>query len=161
MNKMKKITSIGATVLAIGVISIAGYAGSLYYTSGEALAGVTEENVESVFATEAEKTDELKQESLEAKKENLNNQVKAGTITQEKADTIIKAIEENKEDCDGTGGKRIGRGEGAKFGSNGLGQGLGGSNRGKGIGQGQNQGQGQRGQGGIRLKDGTCNTLVE
>lgn len=182
MKKFRKVFTIGAIVLAMGVTSVAGFAVSLYKTPAEAVAGLTERTVESVIlerqetnktygtiADEAGKLDEFKKESIEMKKDNLNAQVKAGTITQEKADTIIKAIEENQVNCDGTGSEKIGQKEGAKFGSNGLGQGLKGANRGQGqgqaAGQGQKQGQGQRqgqagqgqGQGGMRLQDGTCN----
>lgn len=180
MKNFRKVFTIGAIVLAMGVTSVAGFAASIYKTPAEAVAGLTERTVESVMAErqetnktygaiadEAGKLDEFKKESIEMKKDNLEAQVKAGRITQEKADTIIKAIEENQVNCDGTGSEKIGQRENAQFGSNGLGQGLKGANRGQGQGQaggqgqrqgeGKQQGKGGQGQGGMRLQDGTCN----
>lgn len=119
MKKIKKGVTIGAIVLAMGVTSIVGFASSV-----------------------DEGATQFKQERIEVKKDHLNAQVKAGTISQEKADEIMKAIEENRVDCDGTGSARIGQREGARFGSKGLGHG-------RGMGQGRN---------GNRLQDGTCLT---
>lgn len=166
MKNFKKIATAGAIAIAIGATSITGFASSTYKTPADVAAGVTEKSVESIMterqetnksfgtiAAEAGKLEEFKKESIEMKKDNLETQVKEGKITQEKADTIIKAIEEKQVDCDGRGSERIGRKEGARFGSNGLGQGLG--NKGQGKGQGQGRGQG-RGQGGMRLQDGSC-----
>lgn len=163
MKNFRKILTIGAVVLAMGVTSVVGFAASNYDSPAEAVAGLTGRTVESVvsqrqeenttygqIASDAGKLDEFKKESLEMKKDNLKSQVEAGRITQEKADEILKAIEENQGHCDGTGSGKIGQGHGARFGSNGEGQGLRGSNRGQGHGH---HGQGQ---GGMRLQDGTC-----
>ena len=57
--------------------------------------------------------------------------MEAGTITKEKADEIIAAIEQNQANCDGTGSARIGKSLGAGFGcgnGNGKAQGLGKAN---------------------------------
>lgn len=186
MKNFRKVMTVGAIVFAIGVTSVAGFAASIYKTPAEAVAGLTEQTVESVIAerqvsnksygtiaAEAGKLDEFKKEIIEIKKANLKTQVEAGKLTQEKADTIIKAIEENQVNCDGTGTEKIGQKEGLRFGSNGLGQGLGngakdGQRKGQAEGQGQRQGQRQgkgqaegRGQGGIRLQDGTCYNAAE
>ncbi len=162
MKNLKKMTTIGAVVLAMGVTSATGFAASIYKTPAEAAAGLTGRTVESVIAErqETNKTygtiagnlDEFKKENIEMKKDNLEVQVSEGRITQEKADTIIKKVEENQENCDGTGSEKIGQNEGAKFGSNGAGQGLGNSNRSQGKGQGQ---------GGMKLQDGSCYTPAE
>lgn len=76
-----------------------------------------------------------KAERLEIKKERLADQVKAGVFTQEEADAIIKSIEENQVNCDGTGTAKIGQKMGAKFGSQGKGMG----NGGRGLGMCTNQ----------------------
>lgn len=181
MKNLKKVITVGTLVLAIGVTSATGFAASAYNTPAETVAGLTGQTVENVvaqrqetnktygaIAAEAGKLEEFKKENFEMKKDSLNAQVKEGRITQEKADGIIKAIEENQVNCDGTGSKGIGQREGARFASNGLGQGLGNEakprqGRGQGEVKGQgNKGQGQgRGQGGMRLQDGTCYTPAE
>lgn len=171
MKKLKKIATIGFMVLAISAVSVTAFAASKYNTPAEAVAGLTGRTVESVteervesdktygsIASEADKLDEFKAEMLQMKKDKLAAQVAAGNITQERADEIIAAIEENLENCDGTGSGRIGRNMGAMFGSKGEGQGNGGANRGNGMGRGQGRGMGQgRGQGKI-LGMGACVT---
>lgn len=75
---------------------------------------------------------------LEMKKDKLIVQLEAGRITQEQADLILKEVEEMRLNCDGSGGNRIGQKLGAKFGSDGLGQGFGGEKRGQGQGRNRN-----------------------
>jgi hypothetical protein len=153
MTKLKKFVSIGAMVLLVSATSLTAFAASNYSTPAEALAGLTGKTVESVIAektetgktygtiaNEAGKLTEFKTEMLEVKKDILAKKVQAGTITQEKANEIIAAIEKNQTTCDGTGSAKIGKSLGAGFGcSNGNAQG-------KGQGQGNNnaQGRGQR-----------------
>lgn len=173
MKNLKKTLAVGTMVLALGTASTTVFAAANYKTPAEAVAGITGRTVESVIAervetgktygtiaAEAGKLDEYKTESLEMKKDNLNAQVAAGTITQEKADTIIKAIEENQVVCDGTGVAKIGQNLGAKFNSNGTGQGTGCTNRSAetGIGQGRGAVASGRGMGvgGMGLQDGSC-----
>ena len=157
MTNLKKIITVGTMVLAIGATSITAFAASSYKNNAEVAAALTGRTVDSVtaerkdsgntygtIAKEAGKLEEFKKESLEMKKDNLKAQVAAGKMTQEKADAIIKALEENQANCDGTGTAKIGQKMGAKFGSNGQGQGTGGQNKGQGMGRGQGQGQGQR-----------------
>ncbi len=152
MKNYKKMLTAGTIALAMGVTSITAFAAAQYKTPAEAAAGLTGRTLESVIAertdagktygtiaSEAGKLNEFKTEVLEIKKDNLAAQVAAGTITQEKADAIIAAIEENQASCDGTGSARIGRSMGAKFGSNGTGLGTGGANRGSGMGRGQGE----------------------
>lgn len=129
MKNLKKILAIGALVMAIGGTSVIG------------------------FADETVNLDNIKKDRIEMKKEQLNARVEAGTITQEQADEIIKAIEENQKLCDGTGTNKIGHKLGAKFGSNGLGQGK---NLGGQLGQGPGQGHC-----GMRFQDGTRNITAE
>jgi hypothetical protein len=81
------------------------------------------------------------------KKEFLKAQVAAGKMTQEEADEILAAIAENQATCNGTGGAKVGKLNGARFGSNGAGRGNGNGFRG---GNGQGKGSGQR------LQNGSC-----
>ncbi len=157
MKKLGKIFAVSAIVLAIGASSASVFAASIYKTPAEAVAGITGRTVASVttervetgktygtIASEAGKLDAYKVESLEMKKDLLKAQVAAGTITQAKADEIIKALEDNQAICDGTGTAKIGKSLGAKFGSNGAGRGQGGAGRGQGGGR------------GMGLQNGTC-----
>lgn len=141
MTKLKKLVTIGAMVLAIGATSITAFAASAYDSPAEAVSGLTGKTVESVIAermetkktygtiaNEAGKLEEFKSEILEIKKAVLAERVKAGTLTQEKADEIIAALEQNQVNCDGTGlgSARMGQKLGAGFGRmNGRGQGRG------------------------------------
>jgi len=147
MTKLKKITAIGAMVLVIGATSLTAFAASKYNTPAEAAAGLTGKTVESVInersetgktygtiANDAGKLTEFKNEVLQIKKDALAEKVAAGTMTQERADQIITAIEENQANCDGTGSARIGQKMGAGFGGM--------NGRGQGNGQGRGQGNG-------------------
>ena len=165
MKHLKKTAAIGMMILAMGVTSVTAFAASQYSTPAAALAGITGRTVDSVtderaetgktygtIASEAGKLNEFKSEMLELKKDNLAAQVAAGTISQQNADAIIKALEENQEICDGTGRAQIGQNMGAKFASHGTGLGNGRENRGKGIGRGHGNGHGM----GMGLQDGSC-----
>ena len=156
MTRTKKILSIGAVILAMGVTSISVFAASGYSTPAEALAGLTGKTVAQVIqerqetgksygviADEAGKLEEFKEENLQIKKDVLDERVAAGTLTQAKADEILKAIETNQAICDGTGSAKIGQKYGAGFG-NGNGNGL---RNGNGMRNGNGQGLG-RGMGG-------------
>lgn len=158
VNKMKnfrKVSIIAAVVLVVGATGVTGFAASAYQSPAEAVAGITGQTVESVIAerqetnktygkiaADAGKLDEFKVEAMEMKKDRLNAQVADGKITQEKADTIIKTIEDNQANCDGSGSKGVGQEQGARFGMNGEGQGQGLANGKHGQRMGQGQGQG-------------------
>lgn len=142
MAKLKKIAAIGTMVLVIGATSITAFAASKYNSPAEAVAGLTGKTVESVvsersetgktygeIAKEAGKLEEFKSENLQIKKDILAKKVADGTMTQARADEIIKAVEERQATCDGTGNGGSGCGMGAGFGrgsSNGGGRGCGG-----------------------------------
>lgn len=149
---LKKLITIGTVVTTIGVTSLTAFATSAYSTPAEAVAGLTDRTLDSVIterietgktygtiANEAGVLDEFKAEILEQKKDSLEEKVANGTMTQEEADEIILAMEENQTTCDGTGTARIGRSMGAGFG--------------KGRGYGQGRGTGRRGNG---LRNGSC-----
>jgi len=129
MTKIKKIITLGAVVLVVGATSITAFAASTYKTPAEAAAGVTGKTVGEVIAEKNEsgktygaiakdagKLEEFKKENLEIKKDILEKKVNDGTLTQEKADEILKAIEENQANCDGTGSAKIGQKYGVGFG---------------------------------------------
>lgn len=152
MTKLKKTIIIGATILAIGLTSVTAFAASPYKTPAEAVAGLTGKTLESVIAErtntnktygtiakEAGKLNEFKAEVLQIKKDILSQKVAGGSMTQERADEIIAAVEKNQVNCDGTGSARIGKSMGAGFGSM-SGQGKG---QGQGRGYGRRQGNGQ------------------
>lgn len=154
MTNLKKYVVLGAVVLVMGATTLTAFAASNYSTPAEATAGLTGKTVEDIIteknetgktygeiASEAGKLEEFKDEMLDVKKQILDEKVAAGIITQEEADEIIAAIEENQLNCDGTGSGRIGQGMGAGFGGmmgqgNGNGQGRG---NGRGLGNGSCQ----------------------
>ena len=148
-KKLKKITAIGAMVLVIGASSITAFAASKYSSPAEAVAGLTGKTVDSVIqerqdtgktygtiAQEAGKLDEFKSENLQIKKDILAKRVADGTMTQARADEIIKAVEERQATCDGTGNGGAGCGMGAGFGGMNGNGGQGRGQRGVGCGQG-------------------------
>lgn len=74
-------------------------------TPGKTLAEIAQENGISL--------DKFQQAMLESRKNIIQQRVKDGTITQEQADLMIKNMEQNIKNCDGTGiGRGMGRGSG-------------------------------------------------
>ena len=132
MKNFGKIAAVGAIVLVIGATSVTALAASGYSTPADIVAGLTGQTAEDVIT---EKTDTgetygaiaedngvleaFKDQMMENKEALLNERVAAGTMTQERADAIIAAMEENQVDCDGTGTGGLGSGMGAGFGMNG------------------------------------------
>lgn len=144
MKSFKKMILIGTAVLALASLSVTALAANAAATPAEAAAQVTGRTVESVtdehtandktygsIAADAGKLDDFKAAMLEARKAQLASRVADGTMTQERADEIIAAMQENQANCDGTGSARIGRAYGAGFGGqrsgNGCGYGCGGA----------------------------------
>lgn len=172
MNTMKRFIAAGTIILTIGAVSASALAASAYNNPAEAVAGLTGRTLESVtqeraetgntygtIANQAGVLTEFQAEVLEIKKDRLQSRVEAGTMTQERADAIIEAAEENQANCDGSGSARIGQNQGAGFGAgSGMGQGHGASQRlGKGSGQGNGAGAGLgQGGNGMGLRDGSC-----
>ncbi len=129
MTKMKKIAMIGAVLLIISSVSVTAYAASDYKSPAEAAAGITGKTIEEVtgerqnngktygeIANEAGKLDEFRNQMLEMKKSTLAQKVADGKLTQERADEILKAIEEHSANCDGSEQARMGLNQGAGFG---------------------------------------------
>jgi len=143
--KFKKVALFLAVILLVGAFSVTAMAATGYRTPSEILAGLTGKTTDSVtteraesgktygtIANEAGVLDQFKSQMLEQKKAILEEKVAAGTITQERADAIIAAMENNQVNCDGTGsgmgmrsGTRTGSGTGMGFGSGRGGSGLG------------------------------------
>ena len=143
--KFKKVALILAVVLLVGAFSVTAMAATGNKTPAEILAGFTGRTTDSVttqraesgktygtIANEAGVLDQFKSQMLEQKKAMLEEKVAAGTITQERADAIIAAMENNQANCDGTGsgmgmrsGACTGSGAGLGFGSGRGGSGLG------------------------------------
>lgn len=131
---MKKSIVIGALVLTLGLGTYSVSA----LTSSEKLSKLTKKSVEEIIREKEDKTygqvakengvlEEFKKYNLDKKKEILDQKVKDGTITQERAEEIYNTIKSNIENCDGTGqSKGTFKGLGLGLGrGNGLGQGLG------------------------------------
>lgn len=129
IKNFRKIAVVVAIILVIGATSVTALAVSGYGTPAEIVAGLTGESVDSVIAEktdsgktygaiaeESGKLTEFKAQMLEQKKAILTQRVAAGTMTQERADAILSAKEENQANCDGacTGG--TGCNLGARFG---------------------------------------------
>jgi hypothetical protein len=159
MKGIKKVIALGTMVLTMGAASGAAFAATSYNSPAEAAAALTGKTKASIIservqsgntygkiASEAGVLNEFKSEMLEIRKNKLNTRVQNQTMTQEQADAIIKSIEANQADCDGTHTARIGNAMAAQFGAgsamgkgNGEAQGLAAGARdgkGKGIGQG-------------------------
>jgi len=156
MKNLKKIAVVGAIVLALGATSITAFAATGTNTPVGIVAGLTGKSVESVTAEKVEsgKTygslasdygvlTQFKSQMLEQKKAQLAEKVKAGTMTQERADAIIAAMEANQANCDGSCSGKSGAKMGAGFGAGtGKGNGTGSMNRNHGDGNGSGCGSG-------------------
>ena len=116
MKKFKNVAIVMAVILVIGVTSVTAFAASGYTSPAQIITGLTGKSIESVIAdktesgstygaiaSEAGVLDEFKAQMLEQRKTNLSERVTAGTMTQERADEIIAAMEENQANCDGSG----------------------------------------------------------
>jgi len=116
MKYFKKVAIVMAVILVVGVTSVTAFAASGYTSPAEIITGLTGKSIESVIAdktesgstygaiaSEAGVLDEFKAQMLEQRKANLSERVTAGTMTQERADEIIAAMEENQANCDGSG----------------------------------------------------------
>lgn len=144
MKAIRKLIVTGSTVLALTAVSVTAFAASQYSTPAEAVAGLTGREVQSVvderaqtgksygtIASEAGVLDGFQVEMLEMKKDTLAVRVADGSMTQEKADTIIARLETNRGNCDGSG---AGIGMGVGFGQgSGQGRGQGGHGMGNGL----------------------------
>jgi hypothetical protein len=145
MRGLKKVAAIAAAVLVLGTAGAAFAA--TYKTPAQIVSGLTGKTTDQVsaerasgktygtIAKDAGKLDEFKTQMLEQKKALLDQRVKDGRLTQERADAIYNAIKANQATCDGTGNKGYGSGCGAGMGTGGCGMG-GGFGRGAGQGMG-------------------------
>lgn len=146
---MKNIKKLVLSIAAVSILSTSVVFGVVATkTPADIVAGLTGKTVEDVtkertagktygtIAEEAGKLEEFKAETLQQKKEILDQRVKDGSLSQAEADEIYNSIATNQATCDGTGSAGIGRMSGAGFGQ-GRGQGMGqGRGMGKGLGTG-------------------------
>lgn len=148
MMNMKKFVAI------LTVVGVLGAAGAVYAatakTPADIVSGLTGKSVEEVtkdraagktygtIAKDAGKLDEFKAQMLEQRKAILDQRVKDGTITQERADAIYNAMKSNQAICDGTGNAGLGMRNGAGCGAGGCGAGNG---QGRGLGSGKGVGR--------------------
>lgn len=115
MKGLKKVIAVCAVVGLIGAGSAVTFA-TTYQTPAEAVAGLTGRTVESVvkervdtgknygtMAKEAGKLSEFQAEMLEMKKDQLGQQVAAGTMTAAQAQSATAAMAQQQVYCDGTG----------------------------------------------------------
>ncbi|MPL99630.1 hypothetical protein SDC9_45848 [bioreactor metagenome] len=129
MKNLKRVAIVGAIVLTLGVTSVTALAASGYNTPAEIVAGLSGKSVESITAQKAETgkaygtlaneygvLNQFKSQMLEQKNAYLAEKVAEGTMTQERADTIVAAMEANQANCDGSCNGRTGAGMGAGFG---------------------------------------------
>ena len=170
MTNLKKLVVLGAVILAVGSTSVMAYAAATATpaeiaasVTGRTLDQVTEEKTQNeitygAVAKNYDSLEEFQKAMLENKIAILEERVDNGSLAREKAEEIIKALEENQLTCDGTGEAKIGQSFGAGFG------GMMGKGQGAGLGQGQGQGRGQGGNGfgnGFGMRDGSCLTVQE
>ena len=139
--KSKKFIAIVAAILAIAFTAITALAVTNTITPAQILAKLSGKSVEAVVEerTQAHETygalaskygvlDAFQEQLLEQKKDYLKQRVSEGTMTQERADAILAAMEANQANCDGTGsgaGSGLGCGMGGGFGRNANGRGAG------------------------------------
>ena len=151
---MKKLITL--SVVSVMVLSMAGLAfADSFKSPAQTYADLAKVSVEEAYelrgtektfgqlASENDLLDDFRKANLESKKSILADMVTNGEMTQEQADEIIKAMEEN--DCLTPGENRVGQKFGAGFGRalNGQGQGAGQGLR-RGNGQGRGNGAGYR-----------------
>lgn len=153
---MRNVKKLVAVIAVVGVLGAAGavYAADLKAPadiaaslSGKSVEDVNKEKAAGktfgTIAKEAGKLDEFKTQMLNQRKAVLDQRIKDGKLTQQRADEIYNAIKNNQASCDGSGSAKIGKQFGAGFG-NAQGQGIG---NGKGMGRGA--GMGNRGSCGL------------
>lgn len=147
MKRFMKITVVIAGILVLGS------AGTAFAASSKTpvnivseLTGKTTDQVDSerasgktygAIANDAGKLEEFQTQILEQKKSYLDQRVKDGTLSQERADAIYDEIVEAQSSCDGTGGNFRGVGCGAGDGTGACGAGA---SRGRGAGCGMGNG---------------------
>lgn len=153
MKSFKKLVAIATAVVVVGATG-AVYAATIK-TPAEITAGLTGKSTDELYtqrqsgktygtiAKEAGKLDEFKAQMLERRKAILDERVKAGTLTQEQADTIYNNMKENQAVCDADGNAGLGMSNGTCA-STGSGQGMMGQGRGMrgGFGGGMGVGRG-------------------
>ncbi|MGB8451792.1 MAG: hypothetical protein WCD89_05605 [Anaerocolumna sp.] len=127
---MKRFVKVTVIIAAIFILGTAGTAfAATYKTPAEIVSGLTgktadEVNTEKVagktygtIANDAGKLEEFKTQILEQKRAYLDQRIKDGTLSQERANAMYDTIEESQAICDGTGSASLRAGCGAGFGA--------------------------------------------
>lgn len=132
---MKSLKKIAMFTAVFGILGIAGVAlAGTVQTPSDIVSGLTGKSAQEIaqdrtagksygtMAKEAGKLDEFQEQMLEQKKALLDQRVKDGTLSQERADSIYNSMKSNQAICDGTGaGARMGDGIGLGRGACGAG----------------------------------------
>lgn len=147
--KLRKVIGLGLAISLFGGIAAYAATPAEIYSDVKGITveeAYTQKGTDKTFgqlAAENGVSDEFKQKMLEDKKEKINQKVKDGIITQEKADEFIKQLEENVKNCDPSNPARLGQKLNMRFGNgNGKGKGMGqGNGQGRGLGRGMGQGR--------------------
>ena len=138
------ILSLGVAAFAATAMSPAEIVGDLTGQTVEAVQAAREEGeTYGAVAKDAGVLEAFQASMLENRKAAIAERVADGTLTQEQADALLKAMDEHMASCDGTGtaGDRLGQQFGAAFGQgNGLRDGSGAKNAGASA-NGQGRGQ--------------------
>lgn len=159
MKLSRKIFTLTVVVLALVAMSITAFAVTTNQTPAELLAEITGRTVDSIRAEKIESgstyggvanqagvLEQFRNRMLELKKSVIEERVAEGTMTQEQADTILKAMEEHQLTCDGTGtSQNFGKEFNLSFG--GFSGNRNGSGNGNGMGLGMKGGLGNGGSG--------------
>jgi hypothetical protein len=149
MKRFMKVTVVIAAVFVLGSVGTA-FAATIK-TPAEVVSELTGKTADQVnserasgkrygtIAKDAGKLEEFKKEILEQKRASLNQRVKDGTLSKEKADSIYDAMVKAQESCDGEGGGSSRAGCGAGLGA---GAGKGGCGAGASLGRRAGRGMG-------------------
>lgn len=135
MTRLKKVT---VMVTVLGMLGTGGVVFAAASTPADIASSLTGKTIEEVrterasgktygaIAKEVGKLEEFKAQVMEQKKAVIERRVQEGKLTEEKAQEIVRAIEESQVNCDGTGSAAIGKKYGVRFGhGSGMGNGNG------------------------------------
>lgn len=122
MTNTKRLLIAAAVLLTAAIMAITSFAASGYKSPAEALAALTNKNIEEILrerwetgknlwaiASENGVLEKFKAEMFEMKKDRIEAGVANGSLTREKADALLKDIEEKRANCEGGKCEEFGR----------------------------------------------------
>ncbi len=133
MRKITKLTAMG--LLGVSLLGATAFAADAVKRPAEIYSGLQGVTVEEAYeergtdktfgqlAEEAGNLDEFEAQMLESRKAIIEERVAEGTMTRERADELLQAIEDHE--CAGPGEQRLGREYGIGFGKGTNGRGMG------------------------------------